>query len=236
MTTGSTIASPLTSGQLTDKLWIRVKSEVAYRRIVSAWDSRRFNEIRERYRAEENTTGGKRHAPYKYLDYAEFLRSRLRLAMRLGLDYAPKLNVLDLGSGAGYFLVACRYFGHSVLGLDIDGVPLYDDLVRFFDLPRITHAIQANEPLPALPSKMDLINAHAIVFNNREGVFWSAAEWKYFVGDIHSRLNPGGRLFLGISTDDALANGVRDFLASAPGFTTHVLANRQFILTASTQG
>src|SRR4030095_16454392 len=57
----------------------------------------------------------------KYED--RFDHSLIRNAERvyaLGLHEGPKLRILDLGCGFGYFLYGARTFGHEVVGLDVD--------------------------------------------------------------------------------------------------------------------
>jgi hypothetical protein len=50
----------------------------------------------------------------KYFDNRRWLKLNIRRAQDIGLDRALRpLRVLDLGSGAGYFLFVCRELGHA---------------------------------------------------------------------------------------------------------------------------
>ena len=43
---------------------------------------------------------------YKYFDKQLWLRTKMMRVIELGLDTSPPLAVLDMGCGAGYFLMA----------------------------------------------------------------------------------------------------------------------------------
>jgi SAM-dependent methyltransferase len=130
-----------------------------------------------------------------------WIRINVERAQDLWLDRSRPLSTLDLGCGAGYFLYVCKYFGHDVLGLDLDEHPLFRDMLALFQVPRVVSRIDPNLPLPDLQRKFDLVAAHRICFQriggSKTGEEWSTAHWKFFIDDVRSRfLNPGGRLLL----------------------------------------
>jgi SAM-dependent methyltransferase len=131
----------------------------------------------------------------KFLDLEVWLREAVFRALLLGLDQAPgKLRVFDLGAGAGYFLLVSRHLGHDVLGLDLDGEPLYNECFDFFGLPRLIQRIDPMTALPELPWPPDLVTAFMTSFNEYDdGRPWEAEPWRFFLEDLRSRLPAGGR-------------------------------------------
>jgi SAM-dependent methyltransferase len=137
----------------------------------------------------------------RFEDVVYWIDINVERAQDLWLDRAPPLRILDLGSGAGYFLYVCKFFGHDVLGFDTDREPLFGATTELLGVARVIGRIERQAPLPNFDQKFDLITAHRICFHRvgkvREGVEWSAADWKFFIDDVRSRLlNDGGRLLL----------------------------------------
>src|SRR5579864_6717235 len=138
---------------------------------------------------------------YRFEDIVYWIDINVERAQDLWLDRAPPLRLLDLGSGAGYFLYVCKHFGHDVLGFDTDIEPLFGATTELLGVPRIVGRIERLTPLPEFGRKFDLVTAHRICFHRvgkvREGVEWSPADWEFFVNDIRTRfLTPNGRLLL----------------------------------------
>jgi SAM-dependent methyltransferase len=82
----------------------------------------------------------------------------------LDLHRSSPKRVLDLGCGGGFFLFISKYLGHSVMGLDIDRVPLFGELLELFDVKRVVYKIDAFEPLPDLGQQFDWITAFSANF------------------------------------------------------------------------
>ena len=87
------------------------------------WD--RAREIQQRY---ANSTAG--YA--KYADIEPWLRLNRERVQDLNLHRSEPKRVLDLGCGGGFFLFILKNLGHSVMGLDIDRVPLFGELLELF--------------------------------------------------------------------------------------------------------
>src|SRR5437660_11115620 len=121
-------------------------------------DRKRAREIQQRY---ANSTAG--YA--KYANIEPWLRLNRERVQDLKLHRAAPKRVLDLGCGGGFFLFILKKLGHSVLGLDIDQVSLYAELLNIFDVPRVVWRIKAFEALPDLGQKFDWITAFSINFN-----------------------------------------------------------------------
>lgn len=137
----------------------------------------------------------------RFEDIVYWIDINVERAQDLWLDRTPPLRILDLGSGAGYFLYVCKYFGHEVLGFDTDSEPLFGATTQLLGVPRLIGRIARQTPLPDLGQKFDLVTGHRICFHRigkvRDGVEWSPTDWKFFIDDIRSRfLEPNGRLLL----------------------------------------
>jgi len=139
----------------------------------------------------------------KFLDLDQWLNVNVRRAMILGLHRLAGLQVVDLGCGAGLFACVCRALGHTAVGVDIPESELqspereiYGGLCEALGVRVIRQSIRPFEPL-LLAGSVDLITSYMVRFNKLEkGRDWGRGEWKYFVDDMLSHLQPSGRLVL----------------------------------------
>ncbi len=144
------------------------------------------------------------HAGRKYLRHRAYLARAVLYAHRCGLHRSAPLDVLDLGTGAGYFLHVCRELGHRPLGLDVDD-PFYGALLRAVRVERVTAPIRPFEPLPVAGRRFDLVTAFAVCFNGHDTPqLWDVAEWRFFLDDLTARiLVSGGRVVLQLNRERA---------------------------------
>ena len=130
------------------------------------------------------------------------MRINVQRVRELELDYSPPSRILDIGCGAGYFLYICKTLGHEVLGLDMDNFPMFRELTKCSKCQRVIARIDAFQPLPKLDRKFDVITAHLICFNaHKSDKLWGPAEWDFFLNDLASHLNPGGRVWLELNRE-----------------------------------
>jgi SAM-dependent methyltransferase len=168
--------------------------------IIKEIDAAGFAKIRERF----SVPGELTHWP-KYLDAERWLELNIRRAQELRLTARPRpLRILDLGSGAGWFLLVARHLGHSGAGLDIPDPPMYGELFELFGLKRTVWEIKAYEPLPDLRDRFDMVTAFSICFNgHKRSDLWTSKEWSFFLDDLEKRfLRPGGEIFLGLNPEE----------------------------------
>ena len=137
----------------------------------------------------------------KYLVVPRYLKLNIRRVQDLRLHRAPPQDVLDLGSGAGFFLFVLKQYGHRVLGLDTYESSIFLDFTELLSVPRKTWTIQAFRPLPDLGRKFDWITAFSTAFHGAgmDQWRWGAKEWSFFLDDLDQHLKPGGRIFLAIN-------------------------------------
>jgi SAM-dependent methyltransferase len=131
------------------------------------------------------------------------MERRLWTIYDLNLHKSRPLNILDLGTGFGYFPYACNYYGHNAIGLDLDVVPMYNDITKFIGIDRKVHKIKSFENLPDYGVKFDLITAFMVCFNNhKEEDVWDIQEWDFFLKDVAcNRMNSNGRIFLILNSE-----------------------------------
>jgi SAM-dependent methyltransferase len=137
----------------------------------------------------------------RFEDIVYWIDINIERAQDVWLDRAPPLRILDLGSGAGYFLYVCKHLGHDVLGFDTDREPLFGATTELLGVRRVIGRIERQTPLPDFGQTFDLVTAHRICFHRigkaRDGVEWTTADWKFFIDDVRSNLlNDNGRLLL----------------------------------------
>src|SRR5438445_4064743 len=134
-------------------------------------DAERLREIQQRY-------AGSRAGYAKYANVDPWLRLNRERVQDLKLHRSAPKRVLDLGCGGGFFLFILKKLGHSVLGLDIDQVSLFTELLELFGVPRVVWRIEAFEPLPDLGQKFDWITAFSVnfTFYHPSQRRWGAAE------------------------------------------------------------
>jgi SAM-dependent methyltransferase len=137
----------------------------------------------------------------RFEDIVYWIDINVERAQDLWLDRSPPLRILDIGSGAGYFLYVCKSFGHQVLGFDTDSEPLFGATTKLLDVPRVIGRVERQTPMPDLGGRFDLMTAHRICFHRvgkvRDGVEWSPADWEFFIKDVRTNLlNERGRLLL----------------------------------------
>ncbi len=166
--------------------------------LVKTIDAPRFEEIRQRH-AIENPG----QAWPKYLNLPNWMKENLRRVRELKLELGFRKRVLDLGCGAGYFLHICQMLGHDVIGLDIDEVSMYGEMMMVLGLTRVIWRVEPFVPLPQFQRKFDLIAAFMICFNGHKSPeLWGPKEWTFFLDDLGTRLRRGGRIRLGFNHEE----------------------------------
>jgi len=139
----------------------------------------------------------------KYLNLTLWMDKNLQRVRDLGLDAGGRRRVLDLGCGAGYFLYICRQLGHDTLGLDIDEVPMFAEMMSLLGLRRVVARVQPFVALPRFAEKFDLITAFMICFNGHKSPgLWRREEWSFFLDDLATQLSPRGRICLGFNQEE----------------------------------
>jgi SAM-dependent methyltransferase len=193
----------------------RLTHPVSAAKVYAEMDLAGLEKLKQKY----FVPGEETHWP-KYVEAERWVPMNIRRAQFLRLNARPKpLRIFDIGSGGGYFLLTARALGHSGVGLDIAEPPMYQEMFDLFKLKRLTHRIQAYEPLPDLGERFDMVTGFSICFNahNTKNV-WGPKEWEFFMKDLKSRfLKPDGEIFFGMNPENDgtyYTPGLREFFIS----------------------
>jgi SAM-dependent methyltransferase len=152
--------------------------------MVRELESKGFDKIRSKYANPDDKKGWP-----KYVDASQWLNLAISQAQALHLLRRKALRILDVGSGAGYFLFVCKHLGHTGMGLDLDRPSMYAEMFELMQIPRCIWRIEPFRPLPDLRSKFDLVTGFAVCFNlhGSENV-WKVKEWEYFLNDVQKNV------------------------------------------------
>ena len=166
-------------------------------RVIATINREGFEQIRKRYWIDNPGDD-----PPKYLELERWIDINIRRVRDLELDLSPPKRVLDLGCGTGYFLYICRLLGHQILGLDLDELPMFNEITRLLDIPRIVCRIERFTPLPDLGHKFDVVTGFLVCFNrHKQGDIWRVPEWEFFLDDLPKHLTRGGRVWLELNRE-----------------------------------
>lgn len=179
----------------------RILHPVRMAPMLAKIDQERLRDVRARCSSVPSDSPGSWRHYSKYLDVEKHLRQNIRRAQDLNLHRLPPQEILDIGCGGGFFLFVGQALGHRGLGLDVDGIPVFDGLVDLLGINRTTCKITGFETLPDLGRKFDLISAFATAFHgSREDSWrWGEKEWDFFLSDLKRHLKPGGRIFFDLN-------------------------------------
>jgi SAM-dependent methyltransferase len=166
---------------------------IPLRPLLERLDQERIRDIKARHAASPVQVS-------KYADAVPWMKTNIERVQDLKLQRSPPQEILDLGCGGGFFLYICQQLGHRCLGLDIDGFPLYGELIELFQVERKIWEIKTSEPLPDLGRKFDWITAFSTGFNRKpDKSLWGPREWDFFLNDLKKHLRPGGKIFLALN-------------------------------------
>jgi SAM-dependent methyltransferase len=175
-----------------------------WRRPLDAGEMVRKLELKgfERIRSKYENPGDKKGWP-KYVDAAHRLELAIKQARSLQLDRRKPLRVLDIGSGAGYFLFVCKHLGHRVMGLDLDWPPMYAEMFEMMEMPRRVWRIAPFQPLPDLGGRFDFLTGFAVCFNSHgSDHVWGIKEWDFFLDDIETNvLSKSGEIYFELNPE-----------------------------------
>ena len=103
----------------------------------------------------------------KYKDIPRHVADTVETVTKLSLhNNGPLLTILDIGTGFGYFPLACDLLGHAAFGLD---APVRDleRLGSIIPMTRVFHLVEEFKPLPRQhfeDGSLDLITVRHVNF------------------------------------------------------------------------
>lgn len=167
-------------------------------RVIASIDPIKLKEIQTEY---------KDFAPYpgysKYLNIKPWMLDNVWRAYILGLNKTTPKNILDIGTGNGYFPYLCKRYGHQVRTIDIEFDPIFNALIELLEIPRREYAVKSYEPIPPFDIKFDLVTGFHTYFNgHRTQHVWTSKEWNFFLKDLKENLcNPGAEAYFIINKE-----------------------------------
>jgi SAM-dependent methyltransferase len=184
-------------GSLLDAYY-RWRRPLNARLMVRELESKGFGRIRSKYANPNDQKGWP-----KYVDAGHRLELAIRQARSVQLDRRKPLRILDIGSGAGYFLFVCKQLGHRVLGLDLDWPPMYAETFEMMEMPRCVWRIEPFQPLPDLGGRFDFLTGFAVCFNSHgSDHVWGIKEWEFFLDDVEkSVLSDSGEMYFELNPE-----------------------------------
>ena len=151
----------------------------------------------------------------KFLDPIGWFEDKVTTANQIGLNEHAPGSVLDLGTGAGHFIVVAEFYGHKGLGTEVidygrddpDDDPAYREFqrqrlftrcCRVYGVERINHAVKAFGDLDGLPAGNDWVTGFGVYFDSAPD--WSLAAWRHFLENAGHLLKDDGSVFLTLIT------------------------------------
>jgi SAM-dependent methyltransferase len=191
----------LRTGEAWDSLldaYYRWRKPLSAAGMVRELEKKGFERIRARYANPDDKKGWP-----KYVDAGHRLDLAIKQARSVQLDRRKPLRVLDIGSGAGYFLFVCKQLGHSVLGLDLDWPPMYAEMFDMMEMPRCVWRIEPFQPLPDLGGRFDFLTGFAVCFNSHgSDHVWAMKEWEFFLNDVEKNvLSESGEVYFELNPE-----------------------------------
>ena len=187
-------------------------------------DSDEFALLQNRYVTPEYAALNLHPNPIKYLDLPHWILGKLNATMIAKLHETPPKTILDLGVGCGHFPFIASYFGHRVVGTDIELSPdlpeqelhLYDAICKLLGIEKLEdHKIEKFTELPDFGERFDMVSALMTNFNiNEDGTPWSVDAWRFFLTSLSKNcLKPGGKVLF-LLTNGRISKESWEFLVS----------------------
>lgn len=189
------------------KTWLKVLTENGFT------DSRRFwadyqvlkTMVKKKIQPviEKNRVDNPGVAYQKYLNVDYWVFESLRRVYALGLHRKSHLQILDVGTGAGYFPFICNYYGHYAEAVDVPDNEMYNQIIAALGLNRYAQYVRPYQPVALGTVQYDLVTGFMICFNNHKTPeVWNTGEWDYFLTDMAGKhMRPGAHFFLGLNAE-----------------------------------
>jgi hypothetical protein len=137
-------------------------------------------------------------------DIYRWMSEKVSVALWLNLNKGPKKRIIDLGTGAGWFVYYCRLLGHECYGTDILNRPEYEAGYDFLGIEVLGDLTRPMEKMN-LDGKFDYITTMRSFIGQRPNA-WSKDEWKFFFEDMYDHLNDEGALYIDCNSGSKLDN------------------------------
>jgi len=136
----------------------------------------------------------------KYADLGYWAYRNVLIAEWLELDRSEPIDILDIGTGSGNFLMVAQSMGHRAVGTDVSDA-WYDELSDLTGVKRIIAPVARGERYNPVSDRFDLVTIMLPTFHRRKvdgkRQYWSLEDWRLFLlGIVNDLLKPGGTIFI----------------------------------------
>ncbi len=179
------------------------------------------------FREDDNVIAG--IEPYKnsklqknnryFTNPTRWIREKVSAAHWLGLHLTKDKRILDLGTGAGWFIYVCRQLGHECFGTDIVDRLEYEAGYKFLNVDIIGELTYPMQKMN-INGTFDYITTMRSFLGQRPSA-WSKEEWKFFLEDMGEHLNNDGYLFLACNKGSKLDHRYRHLDDNEKSFWGH---------------
>jgi hypothetical protein len=181
--------------------------ETGYRKGVMKFDELkqqinlvRINEIAAKYKG--STSGA-----MKYLDVDLYLKRALWSYNKFIKGKGK--TIVDLDTRAGYFPFVCEMHGHNTFCTAIAHA-FYDDMTANFGVSKIRSRVAKQLPTKLPNMTYDYITCFNANFHCVEGEEWTVSDWEFFLDDMETYLNPGGKIIIQVGNIQKVSAEVVD--------------------------
>lgn len=126
----------------------------------------------------------------------DYFPEKMQCYQAMGLDGSSPKDVIDIGTGVGYFPWLCDQHGHNCDYTDSDPLPFYTGAHKLLGLKGgFTNLKIVGQQRFDLSKSYDIITAHRTVFDIFD-YHWYVDEWRHFLINCADFLNEGGMVFI----------------------------------------
>lgn len=188
---------------MSDKIKLRLNTEVREfvnthtNAIINKISSRTIEHLNEFRKDYPGIEGG------KYIQkMRSYVEEKLAFYYYMDIPDDKSITCLDIGTGSGYLPFIMEHFGHECVAMDLDTSPVFNETVKMLGVNRISHRVEAFQPIPKMKHKFDYIVGTRVCFNNhmREN-HWKEEEWRFFINDIQQYLKKDGNIRFFLNRD-----------------------------------
>lgn len=151
----------------------------------------------------------------KYFMYAiDTITEQLNWAHHLKLDKSKKLDILDIGTGGGFFPYICNLYGHSACSCDERHNLPWEDGYRHLNIDPVNYLVRKNISVgETFKQKFDLIvSFRSFIGTTKQWLpkgdieIWNIDEWRFFLKDCAEHLlkNDESKIFFSCNRADEL--------------------------------
>jgi hypothetical protein len=139
-------------------------------------------------------------ASVKYADLGYWAYRNVLIAEWLDLDRSAPIDILDIGTGSGNFLMVAQSMGHRGLGTDVSDA-WYDELLDLTGVERVIAPVERGKRYKPTDNRFDLVTIMLPTFHRKKVAgsrqYWSIEEWRVFLlGLTNDLLKSGGAIFI----------------------------------------